>query len=77
MHHQGVDTADTKRREERIMRWLPSRPNRAIALGLRLPSYIYHLRLGGLLGHRFLLLTHRGRRSGLARRTPLEVLVRP
>jgi deazaflavin-dependent oxidoreductase (nitroreductase family) len=70
----GVDTADTKRREERIMRWLPSRPNHALALGLRLPSYLYRLRLGGLLGHRFLLLTHRGRKSGLTRRTPLEVL---
>jgi deazaflavin-dependent oxidoreductase (nitroreductase family) len=41
---------------------------------LRLPSYLYHLRLGGLLGHRFLLLTHRGRKSGLIRQTPLEVL---
>ena len=74
MHDQGVgvDTADTKRREERITRWLPSRPSRALAL--RLPSYIYRLRLGGLLGHRFLLLTHRRRKSGLTRRTPLEVL---
>jgi hypothetical protein len=74
MHDQGVDTADTKRREERITRWLPSRPSRALALALRLPSYIYRLRLGGLLGHRFLLLTHRRRKSGLTRRTPLEVL---
>jgi deazaflavin-dependent oxidoreductase (nitroreductase family) len=76
MHDQraGVDTADTKRREERITRWLPSRPSRAPALALRLPSYIYRFRLGWLLGHRFLLLTHRGRKSGLTRRTPLEVL---
>ena len=56
------------------MRWLPSRPNRALALGLRLPSYLYRFRLGRLLGHRFLLLTHRGRKSELTRRTPLEVL---
>jgi deazaflavin-dependent oxidoreductase (nitroreductase family) len=74
MHHQGVDNADTKRREERITRWLPSRTNRAIALGLRLPSYLHRLRLGGLLGHQFLLLTHRSRKSGFSRRTPLEVL---
>src|SRR5215218_7360057 len=72
MHDQGVDTADTKPREERITRWLPSRPD--LALALRLPSYLYRFRLGGLLGHRFLLLTHRGRKSGLTRRTPLEVL---
>jgi deazaflavin-dependent oxidoreductase (nitroreductase family) len=69
-----VHTADTKPREERITRWLPSRPKGALALGLRLPSYLYRFRLGRLLGHRFLLLTHRGRKSGLTRRTPLEVL---
>ncbi|HYQ85525.1 MAG TPA: nitroreductase family deazaflavin-dependent oxidoreductase [Rubrobacter sp.] len=69
-----MSSAETKRGEERITRWLPSRPNRALALGLRLPSYLYRLRLGWLLGHRFLLLTHRGRKSGLIRRTPLEVL---
>jgi deazaflavin-dependent oxidoreductase (nitroreductase family) len=69
-----VTTAESKPREESVARWLSSRPNRALALGLRLPSYLYRFRLGGLLGHRFLLLTHRGRKSGLIRRTPLEVL---
>jgi deazaflavin-dependent oxidoreductase (nitroreductase family) len=69
-----MSSAETKRGEERITRWLPSRPNRALALGLRLPSYLYRFRLGWLLGHRFLLLTHRGRKSRLIRRTPLEVL---
>jgi deazaflavin-dependent oxidoreductase (nitroreductase family) len=69
-----MSSAETKRGEERITRWLPSRPNRALALGLRLPSYLYRFRLGWLLGHRFLLLTHRGRKSRLTRRTPLEVL---
>jgi deazaflavin-dependent oxidoreductase (nitroreductase family) len=53
---------------------LPSRPNRALGFGLRLPAYLYRFRLGWLLGRRFLLLTHRGRKSGLVRRTPLEVL---
>ena len=69
-----MNTADPKPREERITRWLPSRPKGALALGLRLPSYLYRFRLGRLLGHRFLLLTHRGRKSGLTGRTPLEVL---
>ena len=69
-----MNTTDTKPREGRIERRSPSRPNRALALGLRLPSYLYRFRLGGLLGHRFLLLTHRGCKSGLTRRTPLEVL---
>jgi deazaflavin-dependent oxidoreductase (nitroreductase family) len=69
-----VNTSETKLREKQITRWLPSRPNRVLGFLLRLPSYLYRLRLGGLLGHRFLLLTHRGRKSGLTRRTPLEVL---
>jgi deazaflavin-dependent oxidoreductase (nitroreductase family) len=69
-----VNTANTKPREERMTRWLRSRPNRALGFVLRLPSYLYRFWLGGLLGHRFLLLTHRGRKSGLTRLTPLEVL---
>ena len=51
------------------------RPGRALKLALRLPAHLYRFRLGWLLGHRFLLLTHRGRKSGLLRRTPLEVLL--
>lgn len=45
------------------MRWL-----------LRSPVAIYRLRLGALLGNRFLLLTHRGRRSGRCYQTVLEVV---
>jgi hypothetical protein len=41
---------------------------------LRLPILLYRLHLGWLLGHRFLLLTHVGRKSGLQRRTVLEVV---
>jgi deazaflavin-dependent oxidoreductase (nitroreductase family) len=41
---------------------------------LRAPIWLYRARLGGLLGHSFLLLTHRGRKSGLPRQTVLEVL---
>ncbi len=41
---------------------------------LRAPVCLYRWRLGWLLGHRFLLLTHIGRRSGLRRHTVLEVV---
>ncbi|HKW92211.1 MAG TPA: nitroreductase family deazaflavin-dependent oxidoreductase [Methylomirabilota bacterium] len=41
---------------------------------LRAPVYLYRWRLGWLLGHRCLLLTHIGRRSGLRRHTVLEVV---
>ena len=41
---------------------------------LHLPVYLYRLGLGRLLGHRFLLLTHRGRKSGRAYETVLEVV---
>ena len=40
----------------------------------RAPVYIYRWRLGWLLGHRCLLLTHIGRRSGMRRQTVLEVI---
>jgi hypothetical protein len=45
-----------------------------LRLAFRLPIYLYRLNLGWLLGHRFLLLVHRGRRSGLRRETVLEVV---
>ncbi len=41
---------------------------------LRAPNAIYAVHAGRLLGHRFLLLTHRGRRTGHRHATVLEVL---
>jgi deazaflavin-dependent oxidoreductase (nitroreductase family) len=41
----------------------------------RLPIWLFRLHLGWLLGKRFLLLTHIGRKSGLPRQTVLEVLL--
>jgi deazaflavin-dependent oxidoreductase (nitroreductase family) len=41
---------------------------------LRAPSVLFRAGLGPLLGHRFLELTHRGRRSGNRYRTVLEVV---
>jgi len=38
------------------------------------PIILYRLRLGFLLGHRFLVLVHRGKRTGRIRHTVLEVL---
>jgi hypothetical protein len=40
----------------------------------KLPFVLYRLRLGWILGHRFMQLTHVGRRSGKVRRTVLAVL---
>ena len=40
----------------------------------RVPVYLYRWHLGWLFGHRCLLLTHIGRRSGLRRQTVLEVV---
>jgi deazaflavin-dependent oxidoreductase (nitroreductase family) len=57
------------------LRWLRSKPVGALRLAFRLPIYLYCLDLGRLLGHRFLLLVHQGRRSGLLRETVLEVLL--
>jgi deazaflavin-dependent oxidoreductase (nitroreductase family) len=41
---------------------------------LKLPLVLYRLRLGWVFGHRFMLLTHKGRRSGKIRQTVLAVL---
>lgn len=40
----------------------------------RAPIFLYRNGLGGLLGKRFLLLNHIGRKSGKARQTVLEVV---
>ncbi len=44
------------------------------AIPWRLPIWLYRLRLGWLLGNRFLLLTHIGRVSGRPRQAVLEVV---
>lgn len=51
-----------------------SRPTGALRLVFRAPVYLYHLGLGRLFGHRFLLFVHQGRKSGLLRETVLEVI---
>jgi deazaflavin-dependent oxidoreductase (nitroreductase family) len=50
------------------------RPAGAVKWLLKVPVALYAANLGWLLGHRFLLLAHRGRRTGRVYRTPLEVL---
>jgi deazaflavin-dependent oxidoreductase (nitroreductase family) len=49
-------------------------PRGLARLAFRLPIWLYRLGLGGLLGTRFLLLTHTGRKSGRKRQTVLEVV---
>jgi len=41
---------------------------------LRAPVLWYRVHMGWLLGHRFLLLTHMGRKSGTRHQTVLEVV---
>lgn len=50
------------------------RPRGFLRFLLRLPIWLYRLRAGWLLGGRFLLLEHRGRRTGATHRTVLEVV---
>ena len=38
------------------------------------PRWVYRMKLGWMLGHRFMLLTHRGRSSGRLYQTVLEVV---
>lgn len=50
-------------------------PGKALRFGLRLPIWLYHAHLGWMLGNRFLMLTHTGRKSGLPRHTVIEVVL--
>jgi deazaflavin-dependent oxidoreductase (nitroreductase family) len=51
------------------------RPGALLRLGLRLPTWLFRLHLGRLLGERFLLLEHKGRKTGKTRRNVLEVVL--
>lgn len=52
----------------------PKLPRGLARLAFRLPIWLYRFHLGWLLGYRFVLLTHTGRKSGLPRYTVLEVV---
>jgi len=52
----------------------PAPPTGVLRSLLGLPVHLYHAHLGALLGHRFLLLVHTGRKTGLHRETVLEVV---
>ncbi len=49
-------------------------PTGLARLAFRTPIYLFRAGLGGLLGGRFLLLNHIGRKSGLPRQAVLEVV---
>jgi deazaflavin-dependent oxidoreductase (nitroreductase family) len=54
---------------------LVSRPPGALLrFGLHLPTWLYRLHLGWLLGQRFLMLLHAGRKTGRVHRTVVEVV---
>lgn len=52
----------------------PRPPTGILRFLLTIPNALYAVHLGRLLGHGFLLLTHRGRKSGQLRRVVLEVV---
>ncbi len=50
------------------------RMNAMLRRALRAPVWLYRCKCGWVLGHRFLLLIHNGRRTGLKRYTVLEIM---
>ncbi|MCG8347562.1 MAG: nitroreductase family deazaflavin-dependent oxidoreductase [Chloroflexales bacterium] len=52
-----------------------SLPRGLLRLFLRLPLWLYRFRMGWLLGTRFVMLSHIGRKSRRLRQTVLEVVV--
>jgi deazaflavin-dependent oxidoreductase (nitroreductase family) len=57
-----------------VKSFLAHSPTGLFRLFLRLPILLYRLKLGWLLGHRFVLLNHIGRKSGQLRQTVVEVI---
>jgi deazaflavin-dependent oxidoreductase (nitroreductase family) len=53
---------------------VPKPPRGILKLLLRLPIWLYQAHLGRLLGKRFLMVEHIGRKSGEIRQTVLEVV---
>jgi deazaflavin-dependent oxidoreductase (nitroreductase family) len=51
-----------------------SKPGGITRFFLRLPIWLYRLHLGWLLGNRFVMFRHTGRKSGLPRYTVVEVV---
>ncbi len=49
-------------------------PGAALRMVLRAPNLLYRWHVGWLLGHRFVLIEHTGRRSGASYDTVVEVL---
>jgi deazaflavin-dependent oxidoreductase (nitroreductase family) len=56
-------------RSSRPLLGLRRQPGRLVLALMRVPRPLYHRGLGHLLGHTFLLLAHRGRRTGERRET--------
>ena len=52
------------------------KPKGVFKLILGAPKWVYRARLGGVLGSRFCMLEHYGRKSGRIYQTPLEVVER-
>ncbi len=53
---------------------VPSKPTGLLKLTFTLPRYLYRWHLGWLFGHRCLMITHIGRKTGRRRQTVLEVV---
>lgn len=54
---------------------LPHPPRKGLLwLWFKFPRLLYRLQLGWLLGHRSLLLTHQGRKTGRLRHTALDIM---
>ena len=53
---------------------VPSKPGRLLKLTFALPRYLYRWHLGWLFGHRCLMITHVGRKTGRLRQTVVEVV---
>jgi deazaflavin-dependent oxidoreductase (nitroreductase family) len=60
------------KQQERVT--APPKPRGLLKWAYNLPQYLYRWHLGWLLGHRCLMITHLGRKTGRRRQTVLEAV---
>jgi deazaflavin-dependent oxidoreductase (nitroreductase family) len=53
---------------------LPSKPKGLLKFFFKLPKYLFKWHFGWIFGHRFLMITHVGRKSGKQYQTVLEIV---
>jgi deazaflavin-dependent oxidoreductase (nitroreductase family) len=72
--HSWLCLFEHHRSKRRKVMITPHKPAGLLKWAYKLPSLLYHWQLGWVLGDRFLMVAHLGRKTGRIRQTVLEVV---